>query len=269
MFCGPAAPRERPRPAPDHQQARPPAGDFPVRQRTGRDSLPPDPEEGHGGTTDICARLWALTGDAVAEERAAEHQDLKVIAHAAEGFHLVRDGFFATWGHVHLDDGSGVEAGSELHLECEHVLADVLAATPAKGRGAPLLAHAHLVVALAGDAHTSLIQAMIDSDGELKALPYTDRQRLLGQTYEAVDTLSELSSELAYVLLGPSREVPNRRAREQATRAALAGLVVLGNLRTLQSWVLERSLSVGTSRNGPCPCGSGRKYKLCCGKPGA
>ncbi|MEW6746613.1 MAG: SEC-C metal-binding domain-containing protein [Planctomycetota bacterium] len=21
------------------------------------------------------------------------------------------------------------------------------------------------------------------------------------------------------------------------------------------------------SRNGPCPCGSGRKYKRCCGKP--
>ncbi|MCX7425553.1 MAG: SEC-C metal-binding domain-containing protein [Planctomycetia bacterium] len=25
----------------------------------------------------------------------------------------------------------------------------------------------------------------------------------------------------------------------------------------------------GTGRNAPCPCGSGRKYKRCCGAPGA
>ncbi|MDP2726773.1 MAG: SEC-C metal-binding domain-containing protein [Dehalococcoidia bacterium] len=24
---------------------------------------------------------------------------------------------------------------------------------------------------------------------------------------------------------------------------------------------------IGFSRNGPCPCGSGRKYKRCCGAP--
>ncbi len=48
----------------------------------------------------------------MAVERAAEDQGLKVIAHAPEEFPLGSDGFFATWGHVHLDDGFRGEAGS-------------------------------------------------------------------------------------------------------------------------------------------------------------
>ena len=33
--------------------------------------------------------------------------------------------------------------------------------------------------------------------------------------------------------------------------------------------MVRRSSSKKTGRNQPCPCGSGRKYKRCCGRKGA
>jgi len=29
-----------------------------------------------------------------------------------------------------------------------------------------------------------------------------------------------------------------------------------------------KTVEENTSRNAPCPCGSGKKYKNCCGAPG-
>ena len=41
------------------------------------------------------------------------------------------------------------------------------------------------------------------------------------------------------------------------------GMFLLGVFRKRQS---EETPSVAVSRNAPCPCGSGRKYKRCCGR---
>ena len=36
--------------------------------------------------------------------------------------------------------------------------------------------------------------------------------------------------------------------------------------RQVQAQNTSKPLPPGVSRNGPCPCGSGNKYKRCCGK---
>lgn len=40
----------------------------------------------------------------------------------------------------------------------------------------------------------------------------------------------------------------------------------IGDLERLQNPVETRTVGAKTGRNAPCPCGSGQKYKKCCGK---
>ena len=40
----------------------------------------------------------------------------------------------------------------------------------------------------------------------------------------------------------------------------------IGDLEQLQNPAETRTVGVKTGRNASCPCGSGRKYKKCCGK---
>ncbi len=40
----------------------------------------------------------------------------------------------------------------------------------------------------------------------------------------------------------------------------------IGDLERLQNPVETRIVGAKTGRNAPCPCGSGQKYKKCCGK---
>ncbi len=200
-------------------------------------------------------------------KQTAHTHGLEVIAHGPEEFHLVRDGYFASWAHVHRAESSGgKEEGSVLHLDCEHSLVEVLSVIPADTRGEPLLAHARLVVTLAEQAQTTLVKGTLDADGELKALPSSTRQRLLGSVSEAAETLSALSAELAEVLIGSNEQIADRRARDRATQAALAGIIVHEDLRGLFDVLSEPSSSARTGRNERCPCGSGQKYKHCCGQ---
>ena len=36
-----------------------------------------------------------------------------------------------------------------------------------------------------------------------------------------------------------------------------------------ETWTVEQAVSDKIPRNAPCPCGSGKKYKQCHGRPGA
>jgi len=64
--------------------------------------------------------------------------------------------------------------------------------------------------------------------------------------------------------LGASRRHLHEVLREEMTdKQAAEGSVSLSDHRS----VLGRRL--GKARNKPCPCGSGKKLKRCCGAPGA
>ncbi len=40
----------------------------------------------------------------------------------------------------------------------------------------------------------------------------------------------------------------------------------IGDLELLQNPIKTRTVGTKTGRNAPCPCGSGQKFKKCCGK---
>ncbi len=118
---------------------------------------------------------------------------------------------------------------------------------------------------MAKQAQTTLVHGTLDADGELKTRPSTDRRKLLEPVLEAAETLSTLSAELAEVLIDPSKQIADGD-RDRATQAALVGIIVHENLRGLSNLLTEHSTPIRPGRNEPCPCGSGRKYKLCCGQ---
>ena len=80
------------------------------------------------------------------------------------------------------------------------------------------------------------------------------------------DELEEIVSEL------PSARTEVRQGPEQATQPG-AGVLGPGRGRVGQDGRLvehhDRQPYAGVTRNAPCPCGSGKKFKMCHGRPGA
>ncbi len=72
-----------------------------------------------------------------------------------------------------------------------------------------------------------------------------------------MSTSGDRSSFLFYALHG--------YAFSQPVMAVIAwlGLMMLGVFKGKK---IEKTPSLHIARNAPCPCGSGRKYKRCCGK---
>ena len=56
--------------------------------------------------------------------------------------------------------------------------------------------------------------------------------------------------------------------RTQVARQKVAGLAGVGGDTSEKKKPVVRRASERVGRNEPCPCGSGKKYKQCCGKPG-
>ena len=57
--------------------------------------------------------------------------------------------------------------------------------------------------------------------------------------------------------------------RTQVARQKVAGLAGVGGDTSEKKKPVVRRASERVGRNEPCPCGSGKKYKQCCGKPGS
>ena len=57
--------------------------------------------------------------------------------------------------------------------------------------------------------------------------------------------------------------------RTQVARQKVAGLAGVGGDTSEAKKPVVRRASERIGRNDPCPCGSGKKYKQCCGKPGS
>lgn len=193
---------------------------------------------------------------------------LVVIAHGADEMHLVRDAYFASWGHVHLSKPGEHGPGGKLHLECEHSLTEVVAATPRDEQMRPVMAQASLLVDLIRDIENNLVHQAVDERDRLRDLTPRQLTALVEQADEAAETLSVLSAGLAAVLIGEPHSLSDRPGADQATKAALTAIVVhddLRNLIDLATHTTPPSPRPSVGRNQPCPCGSGRKYKHCCG----
>jgi tetratricopeptide (TPR) repeat protein len=103
-------------------------------------------------------------------------------------------------------------------------------------------------------------------DGALEALPDGVRDHrditaslryLRGCTLGTLDQLADAEKDLAEsVRLAPDSE-PYREQLEVVRRA------LRGTGRALER---RAGRKAKVSRNSPCPCGSGRKYKRCCGR---
>jgi uncharacterized protein YecA (UPF0149 family) len=61
---------------------------------------------------------------------------------------------------------------------------------------------------------------------------------------------------------GPPTHAPRLQAAQAAPQVMMHG-------RQVKATQTSTPLPPGVSRNGPCPCGSGNKYKRCCGKDAA
>jgi yecA family protein len=104
--------------------------------------------------------------------------------------------------------------------------------------------------------------------GFLFAVVRRKAERTLRITEEAVTVIYMLMTRLAFS--GTRRDAPldpeTRREMVAALPAALAALYQAWRGRfQLPSAVPDPGRKVG--RNEPCPCGSGKKYKRCCGAP--
>ena len=56
--------------------------------------------------------------------------------------------------------------------------------------------------------------------------------------------------------------------RTEVAKQKVAGLAGVGGDTSEKKKPVVRRASERVGRNEPCPCGSGKKYKQCCGKPG-
>jgi hypothetical protein len=76
-------------------------------------------------------------------------------------------------------------------------------------------------------------------------------------------TVIAFGALLAYVLLNPPKPY-RRHGWGQAQQAADNARGLFG--RSYPEERVEPGRGVKVERNAPCPCGSGKKYKRCCGR---
>jgi preprotein translocase subunit SecA len=60
-----------------------------------------------------------------------------------------------------------------------------------------------------------------------------------------------------------------REERRQIPMTAVSSVQAEAEEPEPETWVVEQAVSDKIPRNAPCPCGSGKKYKQCHGRPGA
>ncbi len=118
----------------------------------------------------------------------------------------------------------------------------------------------------------------IDSMDELKngigLRAYAQKDPVAQYKLEGFDMFEEMVNAMKYdvtriVLTAKQKENSERQETVQITKAALEPLNSLNNATTNKSSEVNKTVKNDTpkaGRNDPCPCGSGKKYKQCCGK---
>jgi len=82
------------------------------------------------------------------------------------------------------------------------------------------------------------------------------------------ETIADLVMRVSLVSGAPERKdtLPSGMAMNKDLRPSLPGLPSEGNRKTAQPEVQQVRKDKKIGRNDPCPCGSGKKYKHCCGR---
>lgn len=95
---------------------------------------------------------------------------------------------------------------------------------------------------------------------------YADDLPMWRERYEDVKTFGQRMLEQAEVEASESRPAPRgatRLSQPLVADAVTADSATIGVPREAH----QQATSLRVGRNAPCPCGSGKKYKKCCGRP--
>ncbi|MBQ7309797.1 MAG: preprotein translocase subunit SecA [Clostridia bacterium] len=95
--------------------------------------------------------------------------------------------------------------------------------------------------------------------------PLTEYRIQAGDMFDAMIDKIRLDTVRVVLFAKPASEIKRMEVAKQKV-ASLAG--VGGDTSEAKKPVVRRA-SEKVGRNEPCPCGSGKKYKQCCGKPGS
>ncbi|MBR5187894.1 MAG: SEC-C domain-containing protein, partial [Clostridia bacterium] len=95
--------------------------------------------------------------------------------------------------------------------------------------------------------------------------PLTEYRIQSGDMFDDMIEKIRLDTVRMVLFAKPAAEIRRTQVAKQKT-ASLAG--VGGDTSEAKKPVVRRA-SERVGRNDPCPCGSGKKYKQCCGKPGS
>ncbi len=95
--------------------------------------------------------------------------------------------------------------------------------------------------------------------------PLTEYRIGAGEMFDAMIDKIRLDTVRMVLYAKPAAEIKRAEVIAKQKKAELAGV---GGEKTIKKPVVKRA-SERVGRNDPCPCGSGKKYKQCCGRPGA
>jgi preprotein translocase subunit SecA len=93
--------------------------------------------------------------------------------------------------------------------------------------------------------------------------PLTEYRIMAGDMFDEMIAKIRTDTVRMVLFAKPAAEIKRTQVAQQKV-ASLAG--VGGDTSEAKKPVVRRA-SEKVGRNDPCPCGSGKKYKQCCGKP--
>ena len=118
-------------------------------------------------------------------------------------------------------------------------------------------------------ARTPLRNGQYETGIRLRA--YNQKDPLVEYKKESFSLFTELISDIKFntiktlQIIQFKMESPDEEAQKLAQQLELQRKVDAEAMRLSSD---EAAPSSKPSKNGPCPCGSGKKYKQCCGKSG-
>ena len=110
------------------------------------------------------------------------------------------------------------------------------------------------------------IDAMQDLQGSIGLRAYAQRDPIVDFRMESADMFDGIIQTIKETTV---RHILNARPRPESIqrRQVAKGNIesVGGDASTMKKKPIVKSKSEKVGRNDPCPCGSGKKYKKCCG----
>ena len=105
------------------------------------------------------------------------------------------------------------------------------------------------------------LKSMIGLQSYAQRDPVTEYRIIGGDMFDAM--VSEIRSKTVRMIM-----TVYPRRQEQITRVQVANPIdagLQGDAKFVKKVYVKKAVSTKIGRNEPCPCGSGKKYKNCCG----